>query len=538
MRIYYPGCAPAGVMPNGKPWPELRLDQLEAIYRLTREITEPGRSKAALVGAGMGSGKTVVSIEVILKTKPGRCLIVGVKSSYGQWAKTLKEQGGTRPLYRIDSTVPGQDNLKRLLDGDPGLFYVGLEMLRAKDWEMVSETLKYSPEVKKFFGGTLPDTFTTESKAQQKHIYKKMKPVDLLISDESHKHARQKSASIDTVRDIPAVAKIALSGTFFGNKFENAWSLTTWLWGKKIIGTKGLFEATYCVKVPIMSKDGRRQLKSKRGFPLVKTLGERNPGEFVETLPCYVFIATPIGDVPKPEVVKVGLGAEQKRQYGEMEGQSLTWIPSTKSAGRAPLVADLPITQRIRLRTAALGAMTLIPGADLDDPDSITFSPGCKSSTLTAAYDVLHRPTWVGKKALILTHSKPFAIETARRIGLKYRVALKTGDTPDKQWETDKALFMAPVSETGSIQYLVAVISAVGTSTDGLQVNCAKVLWLSEDENNVNNIQGANRVWRDGVNLDEYEAVKIIQTGTIAEGVLAKNRAHKRRTMTSVAGAQ
>ncbi len=71
-------------------------------------------------------------------------------------------------------------------------------------------------------------------------------------------------------------------------------------------------------------------------------------------------------------------------------------------------------------------------------------------------------------------------------------------------------------------------------STDGLQANCAKVLWLSEDENNTNNIQGSNRVWRDGVDLDEYEGVKIVQRGTIAEGILLRNRAHKTRTMTSV----
>lgn len=527
-RIYYPGKAPVG-------GPELRLDQLEAIYRIVHEVTDPALSGSVLVGAGMGSGKTVVSVEVIIKTDPKRALVVGVRDAYSQWKKTLKEQGSTRELLRINNTQAGRDNLEKLLRGDDGLYYAGLEMLRSQDWETVSETFTLTPAEQAMFGTTLTETLP-EKKVVQKHTYAKMKPLDLLISDESHKHSNQKSAAIQTVRSIPTRAKVALSGTFFGNQFINAWSLTTWLWGKPIIGTKTAFEIMYCVKEPIMSKDGRTQLKSRGGWPLSKITGERIPGEFVETLPCYVFIATPIGPPPEPEIVEIDLHPEQYRQYDEMVTQSLTWVPSSISSAREPLIADIPIVQRGRLRTAALGGMTLVRGASEDDPDSIRFDPGCKSSTLVAAYDVLHRPTWVGKKALILTHSKQFAIETARRIGQRYSVALKTGDTNPARWDEEKERFMLPPSDPNSIQYLVAVISAVGTATDGLQANCAKVLWLSEDDSNVNNIQGANRVWRDGVDLDSYEAVKIVQRGTIAEGVLTKNREHKSRTMDSVSG--
>lgn len=485
---------------------------------------------------------TVVLTEVILQTNPERCLIVGVKDAYGQWAKTFQEQQASSPLgikralLRLDKTPVGQDNFTKLLDGDPGLFYVGLEMLRAQDWDMVSETHPVDPALKAEFGDQVPDFWPETRKSVQKHRYAKMRAVDLLVSDEAHKHSNQKTSSVKTMNDLPAVAKVGLSGTFFGNKFQNAWTLSCWLWGVGVIGGKGLFESRYCVKMPVMSKDGKVQLTSPNGHPLTKVLGEREPGEFVGSLPCYVFIATPIGPVPPPEIVKVALGEEQTRQYREMEGQSLTWIPSTASASREPLIADLPIVQRIRLRTAALGGMTIIPGATEDDSDSVTFAPGCKSSTLDAAYAVLHRPTWVGKKVLILTHSKPFAIEAARRIGQKYRVALKTGDVTSKQWEMDKASFMWPVSETFGVQYLVAVISAVGTATDGLQANCAKVLWLSEDENATNVIQAANRVWRDGVDLDDYEAVKIVTKGTIAEGVLLANRAKVAGINSSVQG--
>ena len=540
VRVFYPGRDPE---PAPRLRRELRMDQLEAIYRITREITDPDRSGSVLVGAGMGSGKTVVSVEVILKTKPKRCLIVGVRDAYGQWRDALADQQADLPvrarrvMKRINGTEPGLKNLQKLLDGDPGVFYIGLEMLRHQDWEGVSETYAWAPEIKAMFGDAIGERTDPVKSMKQKHTYKNMDVVDLLISDESHKHSNQKTASIKTIREIPTHAKIALSGTFYGNRFENAWTLATWLWGKPVIGTKGAFEANYCNKIPIMSKDGRTQIKTRSGFPLSKIVGERQPGEYVETLPCYVFIATPIGDVPPPEVVEVDLLPEQVRQYEQMESQSLTWIPSTASKGHEPLIADIPVVQRGRLRTAALGGMTLVPGADPEaDSDSITFEPGCKSNKLNAAYDVLHRPTWVGKKALILTHSKPFAKEVARRIGQKYSVALKTGDTPSKVWDEGKRRFMLPVSETDSVQYCVAVISAVGTATDGLQVNCAKVLWLSEDDNPTNNLQASNRVWRDGVNLEEYEAVKLVSRGTIDENVLHKNAASVQRILDSVAG--
>lgn len=527
MRIFYPGQQPS--TPNPAPrsngvWPTFRKDQLQAIEKTTRELTEPVLSKSVLLGAGMGSGKTAVTCEVILKLKAvkkgSRVLIVGVRDSYTQWATTYQDQGGTKPMRRINAANP--DNLQALLDGEDGVFYVGLEFLRAQDWETTTIRHKVDARTLKEFPGM--DPYTTPKKVTtQLHTFKKMKPLDLLISDESHKHSNSKTAGEKTISDIRATRKVALSGTFFGNRFENAWVTATWLWGRPVIGTKGNFMDLYCDVRPVMSADGRKQLRTPGGFPLTKVHGEKHPGEYVQTLPCYVFIATPIGPPPDPKVVKVDLGPEQTRQYDEMVSQSLTWIPSQGVLGRAPLIADLPIVQRIRLRTAALGAMTLVPGKSDDDPDSVTFEPGCISSTLNAAYDVLHRASWVGRKALILTHSKPFAYEVARRIGKKYpgQVALKTGDTASAQWESDKASFMS----TGGIQYVVAVISAVGTSTDGLQANCAKVLWLSLDENTTSNLQASNRIWRDGVDVTEYEAVQIVQRGTIAEGVLVKDRA-------------
>lgn len=556
MRIFYPGQAPSGANAAGarKPEPTFRLDQLDAIWRIHNELSGDRRGsdaveRSVLCGAGMGSGKTAVSVEVMIKLNPRRALVVGVRDAYSQWEESVRDQQTNmfkRVLRRIDSTEEGLKHLSLLLDGEDGWYYVGLEMLRAKDWETVEEKVKFDPKLKAFFGDKI-DTHTDPVKKRvQKHTYSNMAPVDLLISDEAHRHSSQKADGLKTLYTIRATAKLALSGTFFGNRFENAWSLTTWLWGKAVIGTKGAWEARFAAKVPVMSKDGKKQLTTPGGFPLTKITGEVNPGEFVSTLPCYVYIASPLGPAPDPEIVRIDLGPESRRQYDEMRDSALTRLWDV-SGNRALLVADLPLTQRLRLRTAALGGMTLVPGLAEEDPDSITFLPNCDSSTLNEAYNVLHRTSrdpkkhWKGKKALILTHSRTFAIEAARRISGKYTVALKTGDTPTtgpNSWDEQKRRFMLPVGHPESIQYLVAVISAVGTAMDGLQFQCSKVLWLSEDDNNTNNIQGSNRIWRDGVDLEEYAAAKIVQRGTISSEINRKNLDHKEMVLDAVSGNQ
>lgn len=562
MQIFYPLMAPSGTNPIGLPGvktaePTFRLDQLEAISRIYNELSgnglgnNPLDTHAALCGAGMGAGKTAVSVEVMLKLNPKRALIVGVRDAFSQWEEAVRDQQVgvfKRKLRRIinDPKDPqGMANLQHLLDGDDGWYYVGLEMLRSKDWETVQTSFKFDPKIKAFFGDKIGTHTDPVKERKQKHTYSGMEPVDLLISDEAHKHANQKSDAIKTLATIKTRRLLCLSGTFFGNKFENAWALTTFIWGKAIIGTKGAWEARFAVKEPIMSKDGRKQLTGPGGhFGLTKITGEREPGEFVKTLPCYVYIPSPLGDPPDPEIVRIDLGAESLRQYTEMESQALTRLRDV-SGNPALLVADLPLTQRGRLRTAALGGMTLVPGLSEDDPDSITFLPGCDSSTLNEAYHILHRESkdpakhWKGEKVLILTHSKHFAKEAARRIGKKYTVALKTGDTPTtgpNRWDEQKRRFMLPKDHPESIQYLVAVISAVGTAMDGLQRECSKVLWLSEDENNTNNIQGSNRIWRDGVDLAKYAAAKIVQRKTISSEINLKNLHHKEMVLDAVRG--
>lgn len=539
--------------------PVMRPDQIKAIERVRREMDLDGNPEAtgsALIGAGLGSGKTVITAEVILdmyaKTSDAergnlRVLIVGVRDAYGQWAEALRDQsdGALPPLRRIMNTSKaGQAARADFMAGVPGIYYSGLELLRAGDWETkVGPSWEMDESIKSLFPpGVVPDFTEPERKRVQRRVYRKIRPPDLIISDESHKHSTRGTAGLKTIHTIPSRRKIALSGTFYGDRFENAWATGRWLFPEArdaddnwIVNPNfKVWLRQHAIVQKVFSKAGR-PVKTPRGAQVTKVTGERVPGSFVKSLPCYVFIKTPVGPVPPSEIVKVELTGVELTQYRQMERQSLAWL-KTETGAKKPLRADLPVTQRIRLRSATLGEMTLVPREGYDEdgnelPPTITFSPGCKSAKLAALHKVLHRPTWIGKKALILVHSKSFAKETARRIAAKYpgQVVLKTGDTRPKDWDTDKARFMQPLTGDPSqdVLYLVAVISAVGTATDGLQRECSKVVWLSEDEWETANIQGSNRVWRSGVNMDEYESVKIVTDDTIDEEVMENNEKKK-----------
>lgn len=511
----------------------LGVDQVEAIQRMMNELLEPDKTQAVLVGAEMGSGKTIVVTEAMLKVIEhldgqqygARILIIGPRDVADQWFGTIEAQSDgavswdSGLLKRIDTTELGAMHMTQLMSGtSPGIYYIGLELLRSRGAE---------------------------------GRYKSMPELDLLVTDEAHRHSNKTTAGAKIMRTIPTARKIALSGTFFGNKFENAHTVTRWLWPEVrredgywlIEPALNTWLARWGRVERVTSKSGRLVMNPRTRQPIMKVTGERDPGAFVDSLPCYVFLKSPVGDPPPPKRVLVPMTGEQERQYREMETQSLAWLVS-ETGTREPLVADLPIVQRIRLRTAALGEMSLVPGLD-ENPDSVEFAPGSRSNKLNALGQLLlgtapwAEPDWAGQRVLILVHSKSFGEEVVRRIAQKFpgQVAQKSGDTKPNDWRAIKRRFMMPLTgEPTDLLYLVATHSAVGTGTDGLQFECSRVVWLSRSENNTDNMQSAQRIWRRGVDMESYRAIEFISRTTIDEEIETRTNAHREQTLASIRG--
>lgn len=422
-------------------------------------------TKAALNGSVLGEGKTIMTVEVILRLKAEVVLIICPLGTRIGWERTLKGQGWTHPIHRIDSTVGGKAAFWLLKDDQPGVYLVGREYFRRLDWSKVHP--------------------------------------DIAISDECHGWSNRKSVGFKKIKTLHADYKMALSGTFFGNKFENSWAVARWLWPKEIDNSFWRWSAEWAV----VEDDF---------FAGKKVCGERVPGSFVKSLPCYIRLESTM----KTEVIEesrvVDLYPAQRKMYDDIQRDMLTWL------GENPLVVELPITMRVRLRQATLGTLSF--GLD----DEIIFDNECKSSKIDALKELL--VDLEDEPVLILTDSKRFAKVVAYRLGDK--AAQWTGDTP----QADREALLNTFGRDGGPQYIVATIAALGPGIDGLQHTCSTVVWLSRSENNNDNQQVLGRLHRTGQGRD-VRSIDILAENTYDEGILGNllqielnNRASMRRT--------
>ena len=508
-----------------------RPEQEVGIERTIQEFTEG--TMAALWGSEMDTGKTLQAAEVVVRMGLQRVLYVGVKDTYGQWAERLADQSdGAISLRRLDSTKKGTAAFDDFLAGKPGHYFVGSQMLSTRDWDRVpdlgNDGRKYHqidkktemPVIKPYRGVIGPSAGPVwVTKRRHLNVYKKMAPVDLVIFDEVHAVGNKKSNGIGTTRSIPTKRKLGMSGTWYGNKFLNAHTICRWLW-PSATGPSGdlLIDPATTRWVPqwcmteTPTRKGGLPVTDPRGNPVKIVMGEKEPGEFVKILPCYIRLDSPAGEVPKPELIYVDLTPAQRRDYDQMVEDSMMWLNA--HPGLEPLVASLPISKRARLRTATLGTMSLRDG-------EVFFDMETESSKMAALRRLLDRPDWSGRPVAIYTESKRFAkvlVARMRRGG--FNAVEWSGDVSSVQRDEIKRKFLA-----GEVQYIVAVISAFGTGLDGFQRVCNRVAWVSESDNNKDNEQAIRRFFRTGGDLEDFKHAKILANDTIDVGVLVNNEA-------------
>lgn len=455
-------------------------------------LAEP--THAVALGSQQDTGKTLMLCEVIVRAGFKRVLIVGIKETYAAWRDRLGDQGGPE-LQRIDATKAGLANLQRLLAGEDAHFFVGHQFLASKDWGRVPN-LGNDAE---------PDG------TKRKHLgtYKRMRPLDALISDESQIHANRKSNGAATVRSIPTDWKFALSGTIAGNQVVNLHTIGRWLWPTVLTETNEFlidpsvyrWREKWCVMDSKYVNGGR---------PVAVVLGEKEPGAIVRSWPCWIRLMSPSGDVPEPELVHVDLGPEEQVIYTQCEEESIMWL--RRHSELEPIVMNLPITKRTRLRTAAMGVMAI------DENDVVYFAPDAESAKMRKLKEILDSPDWTGRQVVLLTHSKTFARMAAARMNAAgYATGLWTGDITDKQGLKQEFI-------DGQVRYLVAVIASISRGYDGLQTAANRVIWLSRSDNAEHNDQAARRTWRTGGELAGYKSIEIVADGTYDLGVFNDDR--------------
>lgn len=466
-------------------------------YRVDRILSEP--TKAAIIGDDPGVGKTLVGAETILQGGFKRVLLLMVRDTAEQWSERIALQSdGEVVTRRMESTKPGRAAFADFLAGRDGIFTAGLQWIRDQDWDHVPQFKEDGTPIMVIDKRTGEPTDKQEKKRVHKRIYARIKPVDLLIVDELHIiAANKKSNGRRTLGSIPSTYKLGLSGTAFGGRFENSWSVARWAWPAEVDGSFYRWRDKYCVTETVYVGGG----KSTEAV-----IGEREPGRFVSELPCFIR-AEADEQPPDPIIVEVDLTPAQRAQYSALETEMLVWLESHQ--GLMPLVADLPITLRSRLRTATLGELSL------DDDGEIQFAMDCESSKLRALRGILDSPDWTGQPVAIYCDSKKFVkVTVARMRAAGYNAVEWSGDVSSKDRAKIKAAFLA-----GGIDYLVCVIAAFSTGLDKFQEVCSRVVWLSESDSHITNTQAIARFFRPG-RKGEFMHCKIVARDTYDLGVL------------------
>lgn len=431
-------------------------EQEESIEYLLASPTRTG-----LLAGAMGSGKTLMATEVALRRSAEVVVVIAPLSTRTGWERSFRGQGWEHPIHRVDSKKAGKAAFEDLHNDTPGVYLFGREYARKIDWGK---------------------------------LY-----ADILIYDEVHAIQNRKSKGFQNIQKVRAGYKLALSGTPFRNKFEGAWAPTRWLFPEHVDRSFWRWAVRWT-----------RTEYDPFTYNNKKIVGERNPGEYVKSLPCYVRIESNVAEAVT-EKRYVELTPAQRKMYNQMEEDMLVWLDEN------PLVADLPVTQRIRLRQMTLGTVTF------DEEGAIDFEPDTKSAKIEALKDILS--DLEGEPVLILTDSQKFARVVAHRLGegaYEY-----SGKTSQDHREKIVANF------GGKVQYIVATIGSVAEGLDGLQRVCHNMVWLSKSEDGVLNDQAMGRLVRTG-QTEQVVSYEIIAEETYDDGILGtllENKLEMRRSL-------
>jgi superfamily II DNA or RNA helicase len=430
--------------------------QKKAIDKLFDETT---RTSAALNASTMGAGKTLIAVELSKKLKSEVILLIAPLGTRVGWRVTFERQGVTLPFRWINSTADGK---KAMADWEwqlPGVYFVGVEYFTRQAFKGKARTNTWAH-----------------------------KP-DIAMFDEAHRGQNRDSKTYQALKPIKAGYKLSMSGTPTGNRFDGAWAVAKWLWPDLIENSYHKWVERWCA-----TEYDHFAPKNR------KIIGERIPGNFFNALPCYVRIESKLDVDAVKDTKYVELSAPQRKAYRNLEDEMITWVSGN------PLVVEFPITLRARLRQASLGMFSV------DAEGEVSFANDCKSTKIDAMFDVLN-DDWDGEPALILTDSRKFADVVVARLGDKARAW--HGNVSQAQREIVKADFIS-----GDVQYVVAVIAAIGEGVDLLQTATRNVLWLSRSDSRILNEQALARVYRQG-QTRQVRSVEIVAIDTFDSGVLS-----------------
>lgn len=230
-----------------------------------------------------------------------------------------------------------------------------------------------------------------------------------------------------------------------------------------------------------------------------KYFGESTPGRLLSEIPTVIMHKrreTCCSDpshqggflqVEEPQIIEreVEMTAKQKKSIREMENTMITFLKDN------PLIAEIPLTQKQRIRQMTLGEADAI---ETDEgKTSIVYDPKCKSPMIDEVQHILSNLP-EDENVVVFLESRRFAEVLVARLN-------EAGVATDEYSGVRKA----DLTRFGKdYRVLVGVISAIGTGTAGLNAVSRTEIWLEEPVSLTMKAQGTARLER----LDNTQQVQ------------------------------
>lgn len=429
--------------------------QAADVKRIVAELPTVG---GALLPWALGSGKTVASLEILRGLDAKRALIIAPLSTHDSWVATAKRQGLPEVRIANRKNKAGRAALADLEMGWDGWYVVG-------------------------------PTFMTRSDVS-------MWGVDAIIADEVHQYVEKTSKGLKNLLKIESTYRIALSGTPARNKVENLWGVNRFLYPHldriTEVADKNFYSwAAYRLDTKIVFTSQRDQFGNPK--TVKEYTGEKELGKTFRDMPLVIphyarercCDAHPNGVLADlHEAVEVhetiDLLPDQKRAIKDMETTLVTFIEDN------PMVADIPLVAQQRIRQCILGVPTVEwTEKNGEEEQTVSFADDCKSPFIDRLIEILNDDD---EPFVVWTPSAKFARVVVRRLN-------KAGITADEYSGSRKA----DIGRFGKdFRVLVAIPSAAGTGTDGLQRVSNSEVWLDRDLDETTNEQAVGRLFRTG----------------------------------------
>lgn len=453
------------------------------------------KEPATLIALPLGSGKTTVAVEAVFRErdKLKQIIVIAPRNTVLGWERTVRRQyqnyADINLFRRIDSTKSGKAAMESYWSGEPGWYFVTWEFFRTR----------------------------------AQHFWDKSHP-DVVIADECQRMQNRDGKTWTNMRLFGKKAKrIALSGTPQGNKMHGLWTTLRWLFPEDLTSSVYTTPRSFWAWV-----ENWLTVTVNPYLGFTEVGGERfELGTMLSYYQSYIREAD-LTEVPEVNVIDihVEMTVEQKRMYKQMMTDAIAWLSTPDpTTGKRPLVTELPMSIRLRLRQITLG----VPYFNAEG--KVSYAEDSKSSKLDAVLEELAAlPD--DEPVLIFTHSREFAQMAAIRLTKAgYLSWAWVGGTTDKMRQEAVALWGKP----NGPQVIVAVVEAIAEGTDGLQDMCREEIWLSESENMMMNEQARGRLPRGG---QQYvvNRRRIIVPGTYDEKIIDSHLARLLESNQSLKG--